>query len=198
MKNTVKNIRIMLALILVLMVASCATQRPAPREQILSKEVKSVLRIAELEKKIHELINRERTSRGLSSLEWNSALSAIARKHSMDMAKRNYFSHESPEGRGFSFRYSQEGYVCSVPVQNRFFLGAENIFQNNLYDRVVYVNGSARYNWNSSQKIAESTVEGWMNSPGHRKNILTPHWRSEGIGVAISPDDKVYITENFC
>jgi uncharacterized protein YkwD len=37
-----------------------------------------------------------------------------------------------------------------------------------------------------------------MNSRGHRKNILFSHWRSEGIGVAIAPDGKVYITQNFC
>ena len=61
-----------------------------------------------------------------------------------------------------------------------------------------HVNSVPQYDWNSSRKIAETTVKGWMNSPGHRKNILTPHWRSEGIGIAISPDDKVYITENFC
>jgi uncharacterized protein YkwD len=60
------------------------------------------------------------------------------------------------------------------------------------------VNREARYDWNTIKQIAESTVKGWMHSPGHRKNILAPHWRSEGIGVALSPDDKVYITQNFC
>ncbi|MBS1128555.1 MAG: serine protease, partial [Nitrospirae bacterium] len=39
---------------------------------------------------------------------------------------------------------------------------------------------------------------GWMNSQGHRKNILTPHWLNQGIGVFISTDDTVYITQNFC
>jgi len=37
-----------------------------------------------------------------------------------------------------------------------------------------------------------------MKSPGHRKNILTPYWKKEGIGVHIGPDDKVYVTQNFC
>jgi len=41
-------------------------------------------------------------------------------------------------------------------------------------------------------------VRGWMDSPGHRKNILTPHWRNEGVGVFLSPDEKVFITQNFC
>jgi uncharacterized protein YkwD len=60
------------------------------------------------------------------------------------------------------------------------------------------MDGVAHYDWKTAGKIAESTVHGWMNSQGHRKNILTPRWKSEGIGVAISPDDKVYITQNFC
>jgi uncharacterized protein YkwD len=37
-----------------------------------------------------------------------------------------------------------------------------------------------------------------MKSPGHRKNILTPHWGKEGIGITISPDGKEYVTQNFC
>ena len=44
---------------------------------------------------------------------------------------------------------------------------------------------------------AEEFVE-QINRSGHRKNILTPHWKREGIGVEVDPDDKVYITQNFC
>ena len=54
------------------------------------------------------------------------------------------------------------------------------------------------YDWNSMKEIAKSTVDGWMDSEGHRKNILTPRFDREGIGVVISPDDKVYITQNLC
>jgi uncharacterized protein YkwD len=54
------------------------------------------------------------------------------------------------------------------------------------------------YDWNSLEQIARSTVSGWMKSPGHRKNILQPFWKTEGIGIAVSPDDKVLITQNFC
>ena len=61
-----------------------------------------------------------------------------------------------------------------------------------------YLNGKKIYDWNSQEKIAQTTVQGWMKSPGHRKNILTPYFKSEGIGIVVSPDDKVYITQNFC
>lgn len=74
---------------------------------------------------------------------------------------------------------------------------SENIFQNNLYSSITYINGVPIYHWNSLEDIAKTTVEGWMKSPGHRENLLGYH-TSEGIGVAIANDDKVYITQNFC
>lgn len=153
---------------------------------------------AKLEGMIHDRINRERRARGLAALRWDDALSRIAGEHSRDMAKRGYFSHVSPEGRGFSQRYRAGGYTCGITVKNVIYTGAENIFQNNLYDRITTVNGVKYYDWNSMEEIADTTVEGWMNSPGHRKNILMPHWEREGIGISVAPDDKVYITQNFC
>jgi uncharacterized protein YkwD len=182
---------------LVLLV-SCAVTQPERPVMTRPQGTRPVFRAAQLEKEIHALINKERKKHRLSALAWSDALSAIARKHSADMAKRSYFSHVSPEGHDFSYRYKQDGYSCALPVDGSVYTGAENIFQNNLYDRIVYVNDVPYYDWNGMSKIADTTVQGWMNSPGHRKNILTPHWRSEGIGVAVSPDDKVYITENFC
>lgn len=196
--------------------------------------------VSELERKVHNLINEQRIQRNLAPLVWDDNISNIARGHSQDMAARNYFDHDSPEGlgpseRGFPYGYYECGdremillsqkydqmlrqfeatgstneqmyrqlqamYSQLSAGQGMIFLGlAENIFQNNLYDRVWYTNGiPTSYEWNTVDEIAESTVLGWMNSPGHRQNILTPHFYSEGIGVAISGDDKVYITQNFC
>ena len=162
------------------------------------REKQPKLDFSALEKRIHDLINKERQKHGLSTIRWDDALKRIAIKHSADMAKRNYFSHTSPEGHDFSYRYIKSGYACSITIENRIYKGAENLFQNNLYTSVTTVNGVKDYDWNTLEEIAESTVEGWMNSPGHRKNILTPVWLREGIGVSIAPDDKVYITENFC
>jgi uncharacterized protein YkwD len=179
---------------------SCAGHHGIPSGSVPAEERAGArINIGSLENQIHALINKERERRGLSPLSWNNALSKIARKHSRDMANRHFFDHQSPEGYNFSDRYKNGGYSCSIPGEkDTYYTGAENIFQNNLYDRVVYVNGVARHDWNTLKKIAETTVQGWMNSSGHRKNILTPHWRSEGIGVSISDDDKVYITQNFC
>ena len=151
-----------------------------------------------LEKAIHDLINRERRAQGLSALAWDGSLGAVARAHSADMAKRNYFSHSSPEGDGFGRRYLKARYRCAVRVGNTDYLGAENIARGNLYTSVTTVNGIQHFDWNSEEKIARTAVAGWMASPGHRANILTAHWRHEGIGLAIARDRKVYITQNFC
>lgn len=154
----------------------------------------------ELEKQVHKITNQYRIQNGLASLSWDDNLAKIARSHSQDMAKRNYFDHETPEGAGPTDRATSFGYTCEQLVGNLIYYGiGENIFQNNLYDRTWYTGGVlTSYEWNSQEEIAQSTVDGWMNSSGHRENILRDMHEKEGIGIEISDDHKVYITQNFC
>lgn len=152
----------------------------------------------DLANRIHAQINEKRKKHGLPSLAWNGALSRIAAKHSRDMANRNYLGHDSPEGKTFSYRYQQDGYLCEIRIGTLIYAGAENIALSRLYNSMTTENGIADYHWNSVQEIALKTVDGWMNSPGHRKNILTPYWRQEGIGIEIGPGNQIYITQNFC
>lgn len=155
--------------------------------------------IHSLEREIHDLINEERRDAGLSSLSWDSALADVARGHSEDMAQNDYFSHDNLRGQDPTDRANARGYNCYKDYGGYYTEGiAENIFQNNLYDSITYVNLVPFHDWSTQSEIAESTVDGWMNSPGHRQNILTSTYDKEGIGVAIASDDKVYITENFC
>lgn len=155
--------------------------------------------ISTLEMQIHNGINQQRKNNGLSALRYDSSLADIARKHSADMAKNNYFSHDNLQGLDPTGRGNQFGYSCYKDYGSYYTNGiAENIMQNNLYDSVTYYNGIPRYAWNSQEEISLSTVSGWMNSPGHRQNILTDTYDREGIGVAIASDNKVYVTEDFC
>ncbi len=160
---------------------------------------KPIINIAELESEIHLLINNERQKNGIPALQYDVALSDIARSHSRDMATRNYFSHDNPEGDGPTERAIKASYNVHKELGGGWYSDgiAENIFQNNLYDSVTYYNGIPVYDWNSQSEIAFATVNGWMNSPGHRQNILNSGYDKEGIGIAISSDDKVYITEDF-
>jgi len=165
---------------------------------------KPTINISSLEPQIHALINQQRALNGLDQLSYDINLVSIARYHSQDMAENNYFSHTDLANHDFVYRYQMFGYACKILIQtfengtSLFSEGAENLAQNNLYDSITYVNGVPIYNWNTQNQIAASTVSGWMNSTGHRENILTYYWKNEGIGVAIASDGKVYITENFC
>lgn len=186
-------------LIMLLFALFCCAGNPYTHQSRLPEHKNAPsLSIEKLERTIHALINKERRENGLSLIIWDDELSKIARKYSGDMSIRNYFDHYSPEGHDYLYRYKQEGYQCAVVEGHIIHMGAENIALNYLYDSVTTIDGESYYDWNSQDKIAETTVQGWMRSPGHRKNILTPYFRKEGIGVAISPDDKVYITQNFC
>ncbi|MFZ3058528.1 MAG: CAP domain-containing protein [Candidatus Methanoperedens sp.] len=159
----------------------------------------SEINSSKLELRIHELINKQRQNNGVVELSFDSKLEVIAQKHSQDMASNNFFEHINLKGEDPTRRGADIGYICRKDYGSYYTNGiAENLFQNNLYDSVTYYNGIPVYNWNSFEEIAQSTVNGWMNSPGHRQNILKPTYDREGIGIAISSDDKVLITEDFC
>jgi uncharacterized protein YkwD len=186
-------------LVICALLMSCAVSQPhKPDHHFADRKSNPHVHAFALEKQIHALVNRERKKEGLPLLAWSAKLADIARGHSQDMAKRNYFDHRSPEGHDYLSRYGQAGYSCSIRVERAIYLGAENIAQNNLYNAIRTINGKPYFDWNSQEEIAKTTVMGWMESPGHKKNILTPYFRSEGIGIFIGPDDKIYITQNFC
>jgi uncharacterized protein YkwD/uncharacterized membrane protein required for colicin V production len=101
-----------------------------------------------------DLVNQERTSRGLVALEMDDSLKQVARAHADDMFRRGYFAHNTPEGVDPFQRMNAAGIV--------FGLAGENLALA------------------PSLQIAH---EGLMNSPGHRANILNEGFRKVGIGV---------------
>lgn len=109
-----------------------------------------------VQQEVLALTNQERAANGCPALALNGQLNVAADNHSEDMAARNYFDHSSPEGEGPGARIADAGY------QGRGW--GENI-------AVGY--GSAA-----------SVVEGWMNSPGHRANILNCGYNELGVGYA--------------
>jgi uncharacterized protein YkwD len=192
--------RLGVALTIAILILAAPVPGSARKKEVPLPEPKPqpVIDEADLARRIHARINEERAAHGLPALAWDAALTRVATAHSRDMAGRDYFDHNTPEGRGFTDRYRQGSYRCQVQVDNLIYGGAENIALGRLYNSVTRINGVAYHEWNSVEQIAQKTVDGWMHSSGHRKNILTPHWRLEGIGIEIHPDNKVYITQNFC
>jgi uncharacterized protein YkwD len=155
--------------------------------------------VSELEQRIHQLINEERKRAKLTPLKWSPKMLEIAQRHSRDMARKDFFAHVNPEGQTPTQRAAAVGFRCEKRSGNRIVYGVgENIFQNNLYSRITYRLNVATYEWNSLEKIAVSSVREWMNSPGHRKNILNPSADQTAVGIAISQKDQVLITQLFC
>jgi len=109
------------------------------------------------------LLNGERTDRGLRPLHVDSRLSAAAGQHTRDMVRRRYFSHTSRSGSDMGDRIRSQGYLSGA----RSWMIGENLA------------------WGSGgRSTPRSIVNAWMNSPGHRRNILTARFREIGIGVA--------------
>ena len=159
--------------------------------------------ISKLELKIHDLINIERQKMYLSLLSFNTEIRDIARGHSKDMSVRNFFAHETPDGksptdRALSANFALDNRSWFKKLNSTQWQFGENIYQTNLYDSVYLINNiPTHYYWRDLETIAKKTVDGWMNSKEHRENIVLPLWKKEGIGVYISDDDKVFITQNF-
>jgi uncharacterized protein YkwD len=172
-----------------LLLVAVLTQRPGQPE----------IRVPELEGRVHELINVERKNAKINPLEIDDRLARIARAHSEDMAKRNFFSHVSPEGKDATARAKVSGYDCRKISFDYSAEGlGENIYQGNLYSSVQTRGTQRTYNWNSAEVIASESVRAWMQSDVHRKNILQKNYTLTGIGIAIAADDKVYVTQVFC
>ena len=129
------------------------------------------------ENQVVNLINQERTNRDLSALTQNSSLSLAARRHSEDMACNDFFSHTGSDGSTLSSRILAAGYSYSW--------AAENI--------------AASSNCSFS---AQSVVNMWMNSTGHRNNMLSENAVHIGVGFRCASDSTVgdldaYYTADF-
>jgi uncharacterized protein YkwD len=158
-----------------------------------------------LEARIHELINIQRQQNGLSTLSYDSFLASIARGHSYDMSLRNFFEHVNPDGMNARARGEWAGYPCVRDYGRYYTEGiSENIalvYRYDEYRDLIAPNGTiveTEYFWSTEDYIANKVVNGWMNSEGHRNNILDYHFQQEGIGIAFASDNGIYITENFC
>lgn len=121
----------------------------------------------------YEGINAIRAKHGLPPLQPDAQLIEIARIRSQDMAQKNYFSHDPPDGCNFVCLMDGRGYGHAW--------GGENIAWNN-------------WDWANTAKRA---VIMWENSPPHLENILNCHYTRMGTGVAVSRDGKIYYTMIF-
>lgn len=119
--------------------------------------------------RVLELVNEERAKEGAKPLVLDKDLCAVAKMHSEDMVSRNFFSHENPDGASPFDRMSAYGI--------RYMAAAENIA--------------------AGQTTPEQVMDSWMNSPGHRANILNNAYGKIGIGFAMGGGYGIYWTQCF-
>ena len=123
------------------------------------------------EARIFDLINAERRHNGLAALVYSEQLDRMAKIQAENMARFQKMAHTIPG--------------AQLPT---------------LGDRARYVGypyGRLAENVALGYPNAETVVEGWMNSPGHRANILNPTFREIGIGIAHSSEGYPYYTQVF-
>jgi uncharacterized protein YkwD len=125
------------------------------------------------ERRAFDLINAERRSRGESVLVWDAELTRMARLHSENMARQNFFDHVDPQGQNMTMR-ARAGGVCGWRAI------AENIAYNSGYD-----------------DPAAFAVERWMTSSKHRANLLRQGFTHSGVGAARAADGRVFFTQVF-
>ncbi len=139
---------------------------------------------------IHIYVNEERTSHGLKPIEFDAALRDIARNHSTEMARNEYFAHVSPSGENPGDRYRDSGYHCLS--------GAGENIAYTYFDRRVRTENGTVVRYRTADELARGVVSQWMNSTGHRENILSEKWDREGIGIYYAKNGRIFATQNFC
>ncbi len=125
--------------------------------------------VSSYERQVVELVNAERAKNGLSALTLDSSVSKVARAKSQDMATNNYFSHTSPTYGNAGSMLKQFGIKYTAY--------GENIA--------------------SGQKTPQQVVTAWMNSSGHRANILSSTFTKIGVGYVTNSSGKAYWTQMF-
>lgn len=123
-----------------------------------------------LEQQILQTVNAERRARGVAPLREDPQLTTAASSHSRNMERRNFFSHDDPDKGNLRQRLKAAGVDCTAC--------AENIFSTS-----------------PTRDLARAVVRAWMNSRGHRENLLNRMYTHTGVGVETGKE--VLITQIF-
>jgi uncharacterized protein YkwD len=124
--------------------------------------------------RILKLVNDERVRAGQAPLQFSPLLMSAARAHSIDMAERRYFGHDSPAGDTPADRVRMMG----INYEEL----AESLYRDDSSD---------------VETLPNRVVKGWLASPSHRANLLSTRFRIAAVGIARSDDGKIYVTQDF-
>lgn len=130
--------------------------------------------LTQVQQEIFSIVNQERAKAGMQPLSYNSTMEKYAQIKSRDMGDNNYFSHEDLSGNLITVKMKNDGVSYSAWGEN-----------------IAYIGGNT-----SASTLASQFMNNWMNSSGHRANILSSNFNSIGIGV-YKIGNKVYATQEF-
>jgi len=125
-----------------------------------------------LERQAFDLINAARAKNRLPPLAWDGDLCRVARAHSENMGRRNFFDHEAPDGSSLLDRVNASGIVWR-----------------SLGENIAYNQGQV-----DPVRVA---VEQWMKLPKHLGNIMRGKYTHTAVGIARTTDGRVYLTQIF-
>ncbi len=128
--------------------------------------------LQKLERRIFRKVNKIRSEQKACALDWNEEVAAEARRHAQNMADLNFFAHKDPKRGELSLRLDASRIDWSRCAEN-------------LYRETGF------------QDPVENSIQSWMQSPGHRSNLLDPGFAETGIGAATSRSGTVYIVQIF-
>ena len=137
-------------------------------------------RLGKLEQQLARLVNDARAANNLGDLQYSEELAEVARAHSVEMREKKYFAHESPTP---NLRRPMDRYIAGLNRTPR--IVAENIYRA----------------WGTQHQLGSADIEAamksFMDSPGHRANILLPSVTKIGIGIAVDDTGNIWVTQMF-
>jgi len=122
-----------------------------------------------MEQEVLALVNKVRQENGLNAVTWAEDVAKVARAHSSDMINRGFFSHTNPDGLSPFDRLKNSGISYRTASEN-----------------IAY-----------GQRTAQAVMDAWMNSSGHRANILNKNVKEIGVGAVKNSNGTVYWTQMF-
>ncbi|MFF8378269.1 CAP domain-containing protein [Streptomyces sp. NPDC015661] len=148
-------------------VATPATGTTATAATAPERPTAAAAKAARFVRDVVELANAEREKAGCGPLRSEGRLRVAAQGHADDMAARDYYEHHSPEGRDAGDRITGAGYAWST--------WGENIHR--------------------GPKTPARAMEDWMDSPGHRANILNCSFKDIGVGVTLAANGPWWVQD---
>jgi uncharacterized protein YkwD len=142
--------------------------------QISNKQKSSDKFMEQVEQIIYAKINQERAKAKVATLSYSTTMEKYSRIKSKDMGDRGYFNHKDLDGNLITTKMKRDGISYNAWGEN-----------------IAYIGGVSDAN-----ALASQFMTNWMNSPGHKANILSNQFRSVGIGV-YKVNNKVYATQEF-